>query len=230
MKKVLFLLSTAAIFFAGCSEDSYEVNLSNDIKTKVDGYVYNAYGDTDEPLADVTVTISGKEGKSDAEGYFSVDGLSVGEYCVKYEKEGFTTILNCGVQIEASNFYGDQKQTFTATSMYPKDKSITISFVYYDVVDAEYKPVSAAVTAEFEYEEEMLFDDIADQPLSNGTVALTSIPATEIYVHFDQFVGEDEYICDAVIPVDFIEKGAVKILCTRIEDAVSNDDYDISGN
>lgn len=229
MKKVILLLSVAAmIFAAGCSDDpAYEINLNNDVKAKVDGYVYKAVGAVDSALAGVTVTISGLTATTSADGYFSIDGLAPGEYMVKYEKEGYATAFY-EASIEAYDYYADAKQTFQAMGLYPEDNTLKIDFKQYDFTTGDWDPCNASLVVEIEYTDDMLLDDVADYTISGGSITIPNLPLVPLVVTIKkQLIGSDMYEAEVTVGENYIEEGNVKVEVLVTED-YNDPDVDIT--
>ncbi|MBK8809054.1 MAG: carboxypeptidase regulatory-like domain-containing protein [Bacteroidales bacterium] len=220
MKKILLMISAAAMIFAvGCSDEDpiYNVNLSNDIKAKVDGYVFKGTGAVDSALKDVTVTISGKTAKTNAIGYFAIEGLAPGEYIVKYEKEGYSTIMNTA-SIAATDYYGDAKQTFTTQVLYPKVLNLVVQYRQIDpdwVIgdDAEDRWISpaGAFNVEIEYTNDEYFDDIPDMVASGGAITLSNIPELGLKLNVDQLIGDVKYTSSIELTQADVKKGTIKV-------------------
>ncbi len=101
VKILLYLLFMTLVLSVGCSkEDEYIPGLEGNMVGYV--YTYDEYGNPFEDHSEVRITALGHAGRysvySDPEGRFELVYLPAGTYELSFEKEGFGTMKQFGVQ------------------------------------------------------------------------------------------------------------------------------------
>lgn len=211
MKKIIISLFViaSAMFLSSCNSD--EMNVSNDINAKVDGYIFD--GETNEPVSGAKVTISNVSATTNEAGYYMVSGLSTGSYPVKLEKEGYATALYVGaVTIDGANYYGDAIQTCAKYNIYPTNKTLDLTFGYqeWDAVAGEFVVynVPQGLKVKVTYTSGSLIDQFQTYTTnSNGKITISDIAANQtINVVIDETVSADGYFFDDDITTGDIEQ------------------------
>jgi len=215
MKKIsisLFIMVTA-LFLTSCGGDQ-ELNVNNNINAIVDGYVFDY--ETNLPIDGAKVTISDKSATTDANGYYKISGLATGDYCAKLEKEGYAAYLDCSGSIMTSgaNYYGDAIQTSQMYKMYPADKTLELTFRYYDAANTEWLDVSSGLDVNVEYTNTNLltvFETLTTD--SRGSISIPAFAYSELNVIIDQKLGTDNYYLNTDISMSDMKEfdGSIRV-------------------
>lgn len=205
MKKlhVFLFVSLAALLFTSCSNDQ-EITINNEIKAVIDGYVFNS--ETGTPVDGVLVTISDKAVRTNASGYFKVTGLSTGDYCFKFEKEGFVSMLDCYiVSVPGQDFYGDQVQSSFVSNITPSNKNANITFRYQD--SGDWFDAPANLNVKVSYTNNSIISIISDKTTnSSGAITLNNIAYSQIRVEIDQIIDDVRYTVNKTISASMFEQ------------------------
>ena len=227
MKKLQILIFVAAIvaLLSGCEKDQ-EITLNNEITVSVDGYVINQ--ETNTPLDGVTVTISDKAVRTNANGYFKVTSLSPGEYCFKFEKEGFLSHLECYLAAApGQDYYGNSLQTSLTAELMPRDKSAILIFRYQE--GGEYSEAPAGLNVTLSYENSNIitsFSDLTTQ--SDGSITIPNIAHTTVRVQINEIVDGYRYSLNKTISATNFRNAyneTLRILITKTE--VTENEFDL---
>lgn len=81
---VLFALLIVSLFMVACKQD---VEVNDGVTCIVNGFVYDE--ETKLPLEGATVSIGTKSAKTNASGYFAIQGIVAGNYDVAITKDGY---------------------------------------------------------------------------------------------------------------------------------------------
>ncbi len=123
MKKIaLGILGMLLVLASACGEmdDSY---CSDDLDVNVEGYVYD--GVTEVALKDVKVTGAFGSKKTDADGFYAIKGLEMGQFRFEVEAEGYMTkVLTPSFMEKEEDFKGDELSFLLKTFMYKKETAI----------------------------------------------------------------------------------------------------------
>ena len=126
-KKGLGIIVALLVLLSACGKMD-DVNYLEKMDVNIEGYVFD--GVTEIPLKGVEVTGSFGKEKTDADGYYSISGLEMGEYRFEVTAKGFMTkILTETFMQSADNFKGDELSFLLMTNMYKKDKGIATQLV-----------------------------------------------------------------------------------------------------
>lgn len=124
MKKIaLGILGMLLVLASACGKMDDSDN-SDDLDVNVEGYVYD--GVTEVALKDVKVTGSFGSKKTDADGYYAIKGLEMGQFRFEVEAEGYMTkVLTPSFMEREEDFKGDELSFLLTTFMYKKETAIS---------------------------------------------------------------------------------------------------------
>lgn len=128
MKKIgLGILGALLVLLCACGKMD-DVVYSENMDVNIEGYVFD--GVTEVPLQSVLVTGSFGKEKTDADGYYAIEGLDMGEYRFEVAAEGYMTkVLTETFMRAEDDFKGDELSFLLMTKMYKKDEGISTQLV-----------------------------------------------------------------------------------------------------
>jgi len=213
-----FSFISILLMFAACSKEQ-DVSITHAIHAVIDGYVFDA--ESGAPLDGARVTISDKATQTNAHGYYKISGLATGEYCIKIEKEGYVTTMDCSsISIDGSDYYGSEIQTSHVSHVLPADNLIELTFVYNNGTDInpDWQLVPSGVHVNVSYIDNTILNSISTRTVNNsGFISLNNMAFADIQVVMHEITESAIYRVNKTITAEQLQNynGTIRVQITH---------------
>lgn len=191
MKKIaLGIMSALLVLMSACVKMD-EMVYSEDMDVNIEGYVFD--GITEVPLKGAEVTGSFGKEKSDADGFYSIEGLEMGDYRFEIAAEGYLTkVLTESFKEMEDAFKGNELSFVLETEMFKKTEGISTQLVK---VSGPTKQALSDMPYVIELSEEFKERFIYGRTDANGMIVDT-VPDDAFTIKVDTVIDRISYSCN----------------------------------
>ena len=181
------ILVAVALLLGSCDAFDDSV-LSEDMNVKVEGYLMD--GVTELPIKGAIVSGSFGDKKTNSDGYYEINGISMGDYRIEVYAEGYMAkVLTPTFMEKEEDFKGDELSFVLTTNMYKKEEAISTQLV--DQVGPMSKPLSGipyTIVLGNSYKNRFIYGKTDAEGMLTDT-----IPDDSFSIIVDTVVGDIEY-------------------------------------